>query len=204
MSRNTKLILGAVIGFVLLGGCCFCVGAPLAVQAWGPRLADSMVKTEPLEVQAAAAQMFAYDLPPGYSEQMVVDSLGTRTLTISGAIQADSMMMITVTQYTSSLLTPRRPYTNQIPDYGKWLKKFGIDEFEFERVEDQTYTIAGVPVNFMVTDLGVPGEQRMRQMVSDPFAVDDHTYAIQVMGSSGDWDADGLESFLTSIRSSSP
>jgi hypothetical protein len=171
------------------------------MRQFGPRLADEIVKTDPQEVKAAAAQMFAYELPPGYREQMVMNSFGMRALTISGEPGAAMPMSITVTQINNPYLARQRRAQPAMPDVGKWLELFGVEGMQMENLPPHTYTIAGSPVTFTGYEMIANGDPVMRQIIGEPFVLDERTFTIQVTGPAGDdWDDDGLEAFFASIH----
>ena len=96
MSKNTKIIIGVIVG-VLAVFLCICIGGWIFLQVSGKVLQETVLVDNPDEAAALARSMIDYDLPPGYKEEMAINIIMMKMVMITkGGLAANDPSQVVI------------------------------------------------------------------------------------------------------------
>jgi hypothetical protein len=203
MSRNTKIILGLLVG--ILGVClCGAVVAMFAVRRIGSVMAGRTVVTDPAEVARIAEGMAEYDLPSGYREEFVIDFLLIRLLFIAPTRSSagDQLLPIFTLGQPSSVNvlaeTDLEEFSRQF--LATMERESRIHGYDLQYVGEVETVIAGQRATLTVHE-GLDDEgNQVRQVISSWFEVRGRPTVLMIKGDIETWDQTDVDAFVESIR----
>jgi hypothetical protein len=200
MSRNAKIGIGVVIG--ILGMCaCVCLAGFAGLGLYGDRILEQMAVQDPQQARQQAAAMMEYDLPPGFSEQGLVNFITGKMLVIHDApagSQASPTAVILITQLSSSAMLKSEQFREQF-QAGLQQAMRGED-IAWRLVGKTTTAIRGQQVQIYTYEGEDEQGRTMRQMATDVFQGKTGLLFISIIGTAQDWRQDRLDAFLASIQ----
>jgi hypothetical protein len=200
MSKNTKIVLGIVIGVVLL--CiCICIGAWVAFLITGKAIEESALIEDPVEAQTLAQDIIDYDLPPGYQElgafnmgimkMVVINDEGVSTYSVGSP-------MIMIAEIPFSLVMDEEEMILQIQSNME--RSMGNQKFDMIFVGEETATIRGQEVTLLTYEGTSDQGTAMRQVVSSFFEGKSGSVMLMIFGEEAGWDQARVDAFIGSIR----
>lgn len=194
MSRNTKIIIGIIVGLVVVCICAGGIGAFFLLRTAG-NVMEQATMTEPDQIAEVAQAIAKYDLPPGYSEQFGMSLFGFDVVGFgpsSGSGQAIMMM-----QFPSGIGMDQEQMEQQLQQ--SMQQQFGRQDFNLSVVDETTTTIRDQPVTLTVRE-GTDNDGNAMRQVSGVFSGQDGPVLLMIMGAPQNWDQGAIDSFIGSIR----
>lgn len=200
MSRDVKIALG-IIGGALALCVCGVIGGLALLGFVGEKITTELVADDPAEIAAAAQDMLAYELPPGYQEELLMNIVFGKILIISAVDDLSTRPVITVTQLNSGMEIGdtseedmQRSMRANAQEYS------GGSDADFQWVEDRVVVIDEQEVTLSVYE-GEDSQSgtRMRQVVSGFFTARGGPTMVMIMGPVSSWNQSEIDAFLSSI-----
>ena len=200
MNKNTKIVLGIVIGIVIL--CiCVCIGAVGFFQITGKAIEESALIENPDDAETLAHNIVDYDLPVGYQElgafnmgiikMVMINDEGANTYSVSSPL-------IMIAEIPLSLAMDEEEMIRQIQSNME--RSIGNQNFDMVLVGEQTASIRGQEVTLLTyegtNDQGIV----MKQVISGFFEGKNGSVMLMVFGEEAGWDQVKVDAFIRSIR----
>ena len=200
MSKNTKIVIGIVIGIVVL--CfCICIGIWGAFLITGKAISESTLVENSDEAQTLAHNIVDYDLPPGYRElgafdigifkMVIINGEGTDTYNVSSPV-------IIIAEIPISLVMGEEEMIRQIQSNME--KSMGNQRFEMVLVDEKPVTIRGQEVTLFTYEGTSDRGTAMKQVVTSIFDGKNGSVMLMIFGEEAGWDQAEVDAFINSIR----
>ncbi|MBN2003512.1 MAG: hypothetical protein JXA21_09165 [Anaerolineae bacterium] len=204
MSKNTKIILGIVLGIVVICGLAAIAGV-IGIGLIGKRVADgSMFTDDPEEAASAAAEMLSYDLPDGYREQAVMNLIVGKMLVIaqSDLSTTDRTTPIIMIMQLSALISgdsmSQEDFQRQMEE--SMTTTSGGEKMELELVEEKEMTIAGQETQVLIYEGTNSEGAAVREVVTSMFKANGKQTIVMIIGPISTWPEEEMDAFLLSIK----
>ena len=202
MSRTTKIVFG-IVGALVAICALVLVGAIVAVRVFGGTLMDNLVIQDPDKAAEAAGEIVDYDLPPGYTEQMVMNIVVGKMILIgpedlSDHLMQPSIMLMQISSTATTSEMDQEQYREQMQ--ASIERQANQNELSLELVDESEVEIAGQEVTLMTYEGEDEDGNQMRQVVSDFFEINDSMMMLMIIGGTEAWPESDIEAFIASIR----
>ncbi|MFC1975522.1 hypothetical protein ACFLXQ_03880 [Chloroflexota bacterium] len=195
MSRNTKIIIGVVVGLVVL---CVCLGVEAAVlfRSATPLIQKSVsVSEDPEEIAEIAKDIVDYDLPPGYREQF---GMSFFSFDFVGFGPTDSKSPgIMLMQFPNNAGLSQEEMELQM--HQSLQQQTGQRDWQMQVVDQLTTTIRDQTVTLTISEGTDDKGENMRQ-ISGTFEGKNGIVLLMIMGKQQTWDQESIDAFLSSLR----
>lgn len=196
MSRNTKIILGVIVGLVLLCACVSVVSIYIFVNSAGEIIEQAVSFSEdPAEIAQTAREIVDYDLPPGYTEQMGMNLMGFKIVGFGPEGRTNQMIMLMEFPKFTNLSQEEMEQQMQ----QSLQQQTGRRSMDLEVVGTTTATIRDQTVEFTIREGTDEQGNRMRQ-VSGVFEGKNGLVLLMAMGNAQTWDQQAIDDFIGSLR----
>jgi hypothetical protein len=191
-SKNTKWIWIGLGGAIL--ACLCAVGLVILTFArLGQQVKDGM-KTDPEEAAAVAHNIADYELPEGYREDVAADIVLYEVVMIEHEDHPGAPTIV-LAQF-GSMSDPQQMEQQIRQSFGK---QAGTRDIPMSLVDVQTRTIRGEEVDVYIYEGTDDRGSIMRQLITT-FPGKNGTAMLMIVGFVDEWDEDGIDSFLDSIK----
>jgi len=196
MDRNTKIVLGIVLGLVLL---CVCggVGGCIALNSLGGRLFERMVIDDPAEIEQMVDEIVDYDLPPGYAEEGGMDMFFAQMLIISpddGSDRPFIMFMQLDAKVNMDEVEARTQFQQSMET------RLQQGDVSLEFVDSTTVTIRDEEVELSTYEGVDEDGNEFREIISEMFDSKGGPTMLLVAGRVEEWNQTEINTFIKSIR----
>jgi len=192
MSKNTKIILGVLIGIVIL---CIIVGVigVVALGYAGNKLAEA-VHTDPAKVQEIASSVAEFDLPAGFEAPFAMDLAGYTFLGYTGSDEQSHIFFLKIPANASASQEELDQIAKQAMQ-----QQGNSNNAEMTVVGEQQVTIRGQQVNMTVSEGTSSNGHTYRQQAGFFKGKGGLTY-IAIEMPTATWDQNKVDAFLASIQ----
>jgi len=192
MSKNTKIILGVVIGIVIL---CIIVGVigVVALGYAGNKLAEA-VHTDPAKVQEIASSVAEFDLPAGFETPFAMDLAGYTFLGYTGSDEQSHIFFLKIPANTSVSQEELDQIAKQAMQ-----QQGNSNNAEMTVIGEQQVTISGQQVNMTISEGTSSNGRTYRQQAGFFKGKGGLTY-VAIEMPTVTWDQNKVDAFLTSIQ----
>ncbi|MCA1554452.1 MAG: hypothetical protein LC737_08740 [Chloroflexi bacterium] len=190
MSRNAKIVI-VVVG-TLFTSCCLLA---LAIVLVAPRALSNMFTQDPQAAKGIAAQIADYTLPAGYEEQLGMDFVTYKVVTIGRVDRRGLSIML---MQFSSMGLSREQMERQMQQ--SFQSSFQRNVGALTPVGTEAVIIKGQPVMLTLSEgVNTRDQSDVRQAVG-VFTGKGGTATLMVYGAVHDWNKAMLDQFYASIR----
>lgn len=192
MSRNTKIVVGVIVG--LLAFCC--VAAVIAVAAtsyFGSQMVEDIANPE--SAAEVAGGIVDYQLPSGFHEQGSMSVLGMKTAFF---VSDNSDAMIMLMEFPSSLATDQAEMQRQMEQ--AFAQQSGQQGLEMYQVSTEEIVINGQTVVLSVQEGTDSNNTQVRQNIAAFEGKSGNTAMLMIVGPLESWDEEGIDSFIDSLE----
>jgi len=200
MSRNTKIILGVVIGLLLL---CVCVGvvAAIAMRAGGSLVEQAVTKgmsisEKPEEVAKTAQGIVEYKLPAGYKEMFGMSFFGFDMVAF-GPDQKSPEQIIMLMQFPKGISMSQDEMEKQMEQ--AFQQQTGQKGMNLKVTGQTTTTLRDQKVNFTIRE-GTDSEGKAVRQMSGVFEGKKGTVLLMIIGTPQTWNQGNIDAFIASLR----
>ncbi len=204
MSKNTKIILGIVLGIVVICGIVAIAGV-IGVGLIGKSVADGSLYTDdPEKLAEEASKILSYELPDGYREQALMNIIVGKMLMISQSdlSNSDYTTPVIVIMQLSSLIadgsTSQEDFQRQMEQ--NMTTTSGGEQLDLELVEEKTMTIAGQETPLLVYEGTNSKGVEVREITTGLFEVNGKSVMVMITGQKSNWPEEDMNAFLSSIQ----
>lgn len=192
MSRNTKIVVGVIVG--LLAFCC--IAAVIAVAAtsyFGSQMVEDIANPE--SAAEVAGGIVDYQLPSGFHEQGSMSVLGMKTAFF---VSDNSDAMIMLMEFPSSLATDQEEMQRQMEQ--AFAQQSGQQGLEMYQVSTEEVIINGQTVILSVQEGTDSNNTQVRQNIAAFEGKSGNTAMLMIVGPLESWDEEGIDSFIDSLE----
>jgi hypothetical protein len=192
MSKNTKIILGVVIGIAVLCIIIAVIGV-VALGFAGNKLAQA-VHTDPAKVNEIAASVAEFDLPAGFENPFAMDLAGYTFLGYTGSDKQSHIFFLKIPANASASPEELDQMAKQA------LQSQGNNNYaEMRVVGEQKVTIRGQQVSMTISEGTSSDGHTYRQQAGFFEGKGGLTYVAIEMPTAA-WDQNKVDAFLASIQ----
>lgn len=195
MSKNTKIVIGIIVGILLI----CCIGAGIAATIL-PRMAgnfaEEMFIEDPEQAAEIASSMLDYTLPAGFEEEFGMSFFGIKTVFISSTTDFTTMIMLM--QFPETMAQDEEQMRQQFEQ--AFANQRNTQNYEVEFVSSETKTINGEPATLSFYDGVDQNGNDIRQAIGVFETKDGGIGMMMVVAESDNWEESGMERFLDSLR----
>lgn len=193
MSRNTKIVLGIVLGLVAV----CCVGAIIITVASGfflNRVAEGFVDN-PEQSAEVAQSIVDYELPPGFAEQGAMDLLGIKAAFIT---TTDENSIIMLMEFPAAMQMSQEEMEQQMKQ--ALSQQGGNQNLTLSPVGTEEVNINGQTVVLSTSEGTDDQGTEVRQILGVFEGKSGNSAMLMIMGPIGSWDEEGVNSFIDSLQ----
>ncbi len=193
MSRNTKIVLGIVLGLVAL----CCVGAIILTIASGyfiNQVAEGFVN-DPEQSAEVAQSIVNYELPAGFTEQGAMELLGIKAAFMT---TTDENSIIMLMEFPAAMQMNQEEMEQQMEQ--ALSQRGNSQNFTLSPVSTEEVNINGQTVILSTSEGADDQGTEIRQVLGVFEGKSGNSAMLMIMGPINSWDEEGINSFIDSLQ----